>query len=177
MGAAALLGGEIGAAGGLAGIALGAGIGAVFGLGAYAIDSAKYNAPKARAKRRSDERLLSIANEAGYGSYEAFAEAYSSTDGNTPEDNYFNEVSINKFGYNPNRSKPLNTEELLQAQTIYDTRVRSELAEQQFQRSDDRGRRQQQRSGRVGTMGMASTVNGVQPQPQTPAVRRKINTQ
>ena len=160
IGAAALLGAEVGELGGVAGVALGAGVGALFGLGAYAVDAYKYNTPKAKAKRYEDERLQDIANEAGFQTYEAFKAAYETEDTYngkqiTPEENYYHEVRMEEFGYDGLRSKPMNTEELIQAQDRFDERAQSEIAERDFQRTNDRARQQQRRSGRVGTMGSA----------------------
>ena len=154
VGTAMLLGAEFGEVGGFAGVALGAGIGAAFGLGAYAIDAYKYNTPKAKAKREEQSRLQSIANEAGFHTYDAFVEAYETEDTYngkqiTPEENYYHDVRMEEFGYDSMRTKPMNSEELLQAQVRFDERIQSEISEREFQRTNDRARQQQRRSGVV----------------------------
>jgi polyhydroxyalkanoate synthesis regulator phasin len=157
--AAALLGAELGELGGVYGVALGAGVGALFGLGAYAIDAYKYNTPKAKAKREEQARLQDIANEAGYETYEEFANVYETEDTYngkqiTPEENYYHQVRVDEFGYDNMRTKPMNTEELLQAQVRYDERIQSELAEREFQRTDPYAAYQARRRGGA-TMGGA----------------------
>ena len=161
IGAGALMGAEMGELGGPMGIVVGTGIGALFGLGAYAIDAYKYNTPKARAKRQDDEINLRMANEAGFHTYDAFVEAYETEDTYdgkqiTPEENYYHQVRMEEFGYDEMRTKPMNTEELIQAQERYDERIQNELAQREFQRTDPYAAYQaSRRSQTMGSMGTA----------------------
>ena len=161
IGASALLGAEIGELGGAPGVLLGAGVGAVFGLGAYAVDAIKYNSSKEQKKRAEQSRLLGIANEAGFNSVSAFQEEYKTDDTYngkeiTPEENFYHQRRVEMFGYDTIRSKPMNSQELVQAQTDYDERIAMELGQRRFEMTNARAGQMAKRRGQsMVTMGGA----------------------
>ena len=144
IGASALLGAELGELGGVAGVALGAGVGALFGLGAYAVGAAKYNTPKAKAKRNEQDRLQQIANEAGYGTYEEFQQKY-----DTPED-YYREVREEMFGYDPMKAVPLTKEQV--EQNVIQQAELQDQRDQIQQNSPYVAAQMRRRQGTVGTV-------------------------
>lgn len=159
---ATLLGAELGELGGPAGVALGAGVGALFGLGQYAVGAIGRAKNKPSAKEQYNQQL---AEEAGLDSYEEFVEAFSTTDTYrgeqvSPEDNYYHLKRVEMFGYDDQRSKDLNTEELAVAQADYQEQIESAEAEREFERTDPYAMYQAQRREQQGF----KTMGGVLPE-------------
>jgi hypothetical protein len=135
------MGAEIGELGGPAGVALGAAVGALFGGGQAAYEAIKKRSPKEVAKRQEAQIRENIAREAGYNSYEEFAEAYGTTatyqgEQLTPEDNYYRQVRQELFGQDDLYQKPPNTEELRAIEEHYNEMeaMREEVEEDPYVR-------------------------------------------
>lgn len=142
IGTATLLGAELGELGGPAGVVLGAGVGALFGLGQYAVGAVGRNTPKARQKRADakyeQERLEQIAEEAGFESLEAFNEVYAD-----PEE-YYKQVRIEDFGYDFMNPEPKTQE---QVQEEVDTERERQLENAVMNQYDPYFAYQQRRRG------------------------------